>query len=132
MAQCILVFDFGTNEDAVQQAKRKVESWKQGFRLGHKMTLKFEREDPAEAENGDASEKPSAKDKKKTGAKKADGSGRVKLLLKLAFSDHEKISQQRWLDRVPTEEPFKSAKGETLRESDAGFATASERFDSLA
>jgi hypothetical protein len=34
MAQSIFVFDFGTNEEAAQQARHKVEGWKQGFRLG--------------------------------------------------------------------------------------------------
>ena len=131
MAQFILVFDFGTNENAAQQARRKVDGWKQGFRLGDKITLKFEREDVES--NGDAPEKASAKLSKKTGAMKkdADANGNVKVLVKLAFSDHEKISQQRWLDRIPTEEPFKSAKGTSLKEGEEKFAETSDLFDSL-
>ena len=46
MAQSILIFDFGTNEEAAQQARHKVDGWKQAFRLGDKMLLKFEREEP--------------------------------------------------------------------------------------
>ena len=48
------------------------------------------------------------------------------------FSDHEKLTSQRWLDRFSTEEPFKSAKGESVRHGEASFAEKAERFDSLA
>jgi hypothetical protein len=144
MAQTIMIFDFGTNEEAAQQARHKIEGWKQGFRLGDKMTVKFEREDAADAaasENGEdsAEEKKSSKKEKpgkghakaaKGGEEKEEG-GRVRVLVRLGFSDHEKLSQQRWLDRIPTEEPFKSAKGETIRHSDPEFAKSAELFDSL-
>jgi hypothetical protein len=138
MAQSILIFDFGTNEEAAQQARHKVEAWKQGFRLGNKILLKFERVETEPKPAGDADEakhahgkkaankKSSAKDEKDDGA-----SAQVKLLVRLDFSDHEKLSHQRWLDRIPTEEPFKSAKAETLRHNDASFGKAAERFESL-
>ena len=48
MAESILTFDFGTNEEGAQQARHKIEGWKQGFRLGSKMVLKFERDKAAE------------------------------------------------------------------------------------
>lgn len=165
MAQSILVFDFGANEDAAQQAKHKVEAWKQGFRLGNKMLLKFEREEstaeqPATdaAETAEAAESPttdataSKGSKKKTGGKAVSRSGgkanaqataetersetpvsngKVRLLLRLDFSDHEKLSHQRWLDRIPTEEPFKSANGETIRVGDPEFVKTAELFESL-
>jgi len=166
MAQSILVFDFGANEDAAQQAKHKVEAWKQGFRLGNKMLLKFEREesaapderDPLAEEEGASEHKDSAKSgaaksgKKKAGAKAASKSGananadaepdkkeqvsavangKVRLFLRLDFSDHEKLSHQRWLDRIPTEEPFKSASGQTIRTGDPEFPNTAERFEAL-
>lgn len=166
MSQSILVFDFGTNEDAAQQARHKVEAWKQGFRLGDKMLLKFEREEtaaadaaPAESGAGQASEpekppatagragkkkaaaKGSAKSVAKSKAKAAAESeatdaaeppnGKVRLMLRLSFSDHEKLSHQRWLDRIPTEEPFKSASGQTIRAGEPEFSKAAELFDSL-
>ena len=53
------------------------------------------------------------------------------LLVRLAFSDHEKLSHQRWLDRIPAEEPFKSAKLETVRMGDPEFPKIVELFDSL-
>jgi hypothetical protein len=149
MAQSILIFDFGTNEEAVQQARHKVEVWKQAFRLGDKISLKFEREEPAEKAAA-ADERPAeASGKTKSGGKKPAGksaakatakpgkeeseepAARVRLFVRLAFSDHEKLSHQRWLDRIPTEEPFKSAKGETVRSGESAFAKTSETFDSL-
>jgi hypothetical protein len=137
MPQSIFVFDFGTDEEAAQQARHKVDGWKQGFRLGDKMTLKFERED-VEAKDG-AEESASAKPAKKSAAKKsaekkaegAEPPSRVKLLLRLDFSDHEKLTFQRWLDRIPNEEPFKSAKSEAVRHGDPEHARVAERFDSL-
>ncbi len=133
MAQSILIFEFGTNEDAAQQARHKVEGWKQGFRLGNKMLLKFERENSTEKENGDDSDDSAAKSKKKSAAKKGneEPTGRLRLYLRLDFSDHEKISHQRWLDRIPEEEPFKSAAGETVRQGEAEFQKTSDLFESL-
>jgi hypothetical protein len=132
MPQSILIFDFGTNEDAAQQARHKVEGWKQGFRLGIKMLLKFEREDSAEKDNGGESKDTDAKTRKKTAKKENDEpAGRLRLFLRLDFSEHEKISHQRWLDRIPDEEPFKSAAGETVRQGDAEFPKTSELFESL-
>ncbi len=52
MAQSILIFDFGTNEEAAQQARHKVDGWKQAFRLGDKMLLKFHREESAAGREG--------------------------------------------------------------------------------
>ncbi|HEY6442710.1 MAG TPA: hypothetical protein VIY66_05155 [Candidatus Acidoferrales bacterium] len=138
MAESILTFDFGTNEEGAQQARHKIEGWKQGFRLGSKMILKFERvngtEEAAEADGASAKEESSRK--KKRAAKEesqdvAEPSGRVRLLLRLNFSDHEKLSHQRWLDRIPAEEPFKSVKTETVRTGDPEFPAIAELFDSL-
>lgn len=157
MAQSILIFDFGANEEAAQQARHKLEGWKQAFRLGNKVSLKFEREDAessheeAAAERAEDEEAPKsggAKSKASKGKKKAAGArakdseepakaeesaapGRIHLLVRLDFSDHEKLSHHRWLDRISAEDPFKSAKPEIIRHSDAAFAKASERFDSL-
>jgi hypothetical protein len=135
MAHDFLIFDFGTNEEVAQQARHKVEGWTQGFRLGKKMLLKFEREaadDSTESESETDAKKPSAS--KKKSAAKSDGAepnAKVRVLVRLDFSDHEKLSHQRWLDRIPTEEPFKSAKAEIIRQGQPGFAEAAELFDSL-
>jgi len=136
-----LIFDFGTNEEAAQQARHKVDAWKQGFRLGNKMSLKFDRKESAaktEGENGAAAKYASGEKKstgKKSGGKapddKAEAGARVRVLVKLDFSDHEKLSHQRWLDRIPAEEPFKSAGAETVRTGDAGLPETAELFDAL-
>jgi hypothetical protein len=177
MAPSILIFDFGTNEDAAQQARHKVEAWKQGFRLGNKIAFKFEREEIAEGkgpqkteaeadaepeEKGEGGAKgesgikavaKAGKSGKKTAKKSAarekggkepdddeseereeaesNGGGRVRVFVRLDFSDHEKLSHQRWLDRIPAEEPFKSADGQTVRANDAEFAKMEELFESL-
>jgi len=133
MPQSIFIFDFGTNEEAAQQARHKVDAWRQGFRLGDKMILKFERADgsvDAEeiVESKPAGKKAPAKKEKKEGPKDP---GRVQLLVRLHFSDHEKLTYQRWLDRIPTEEPFKSATAQIVRTGDPEFPKAAERFESL-
>ena len=43
MAHTFMIFNFGSNEEAAQQARHKVEGWKQGFRLGNKLMVKFDR-----------------------------------------------------------------------------------------
>ncbi len=135
MAHDFLIFDFGSNEEVAQQARHKVEGWTQGFRLGKKMLLKFEREaadGSSEPESETDAKKPTAS--KKKSAAKSDGaepSSKVRVLVRLDFSDHEKLSHQRWLDRIPTEEPFKSAKAEIIRQGQPGFSEAAELFDSL-
>ncbi len=133
MAHDFLIFDFDTNEEIAQQARHKVEGWTQGFRLGKKMLLKFEREAAGDsAESAKDAEKP-ASSKKKSASKDdaAETSAKVRVLVRLDFSDHEKLTLQRWLERVPAEEPFKSVKGEVVRHTDPAFAKTSELFDSL-
>ncbi len=124
MAQTYMIFDFGTNEELAQQARHKIEGWKQGFRLGEKMSMKFERIGAEISLDGG---KPAKKGKE--GKEAAD---HLTVLVRLAFSDHEKLSYQRWIDRIPAEEPFQSAKGEVVRAGDGPeFEKAAERFDSL-
>ena len=135
MTQSIFVFDFGTNEEAAQQARHKVDAWKQGFRLGSKMLLKFERTDSSES-GGDetANEAAHGKSVRKKPTKEknqAKNSENIRLLVRLSFSDHEKLSHQRWLDRIPIEEPFKSAKLQMVRTGDPEFPKTAELFDSL-
>jgi len=47
MAQTYLLFAFGPDEEKVQQARHKLESWKQAFRLDKKLQYKLEREPSA-------------------------------------------------------------------------------------
>lgn len=141
MPQSIFIFDFGANEEAAQQARHKIDAWKQGFRLGNKMLLKFERsnsegateeesaKEPRKAARGKAASNKSAA--AKTDAEKLKDSSNIRLLVRLAFSDHEKLSHQRWLERIPAEEPFKSARGQMIRTGDPEFPETADLFDSL-
>jgi hypothetical protein len=130
MAHDFLIFDFDTNEEAAQQARHRVEGWTQGFRLGKKMLLKFEREDSKVPSEEDESE-PKAKKKRSAKEDSSAAASRIRVLVRLDFSEHEKLSHQRWLDRIPTEEPFKSAKAEIIRQGDPEFSETAELFDSL-
>ena len=129
MAHSYLVFDFGTNEETAQQARHKIEAWKQGFRLGNKMLLKFERVEPDE--QPDVAKLSAVKKKSSSKPDKKDSGSSVRVLVRLDFSDHEKLSQQRWLDRIPSEDPFKSADCEIIRQLDAEFEQTAELFESL-
>jgi predicted lipid-binding transport protein (Tim44 family) len=157
MAHIYMTFDFGTDEEKAQQARHKVDGWKQAFRLDKKLIYKFERSaqggdgvlpaepTPAKKETAKA-EKPAkgAKAGKAGGAAKAKAqkeeekptapaapSGAVKLHLRLAFSGHEKMTEERWLKRIPTEEPFKEAAPETVKASDPTFGEIEGKFESL-
>ena len=121
MAQSFLIFDFGSNEEAAQQARHTIERWKQAFRLDKKLLLKFDRvEQPAK-------EEPKSKGKEENGSENP----RVTVIVRLDFSDHEKLSQQRWLDRIPSEAPFKEAHPKLVRHGDEEFEPTTKRFDEL-
>jgi hypothetical protein len=149
MAHSFLVFDFGGNEEAAQQARHRIEAWKQGFRLDKKLQVKFERkETDAGAEVAPSwppkAAKTGAKRKSKPGAKSKSGDesaseadspatapAQIRLVVRLDFSDHEKLSHQRWIERIPTEEPFNAANPKIVRAGEADFKVTSDLFDSL-
>ena len=120
MAQTFLLFDFGGNEESAQRARHTLEGWKQAFRLDKKVLLKFDREEEEKSEG-----------KKGEGKKAEDENGRVRILVRLDFSDHERLSHQRWLERIPKEEHFKDAHPTIIRHGDPAFAATAERFDAL-
>jgi len=152
MAHIYMTFDFGADEEKAQQARHKLDGWKQAFRLDKKLLYKFER--PAQEGDGAPQAEPApAKAEKlaKSGkAGKAGGSkakvkakaeekpvaaslptGPVKLHLRLAFSGHEKMTEERWLKRIPSEQPFRDAAPETTRSSDAAFTEVEGKFETL-
>jgi hypothetical protein len=149
MAHTYLLFDFGTDEEKAQLARHKLEGWKQAFRLDKKLQYKLERaEDEAETKPDEAhkaaetpkADKPKAKAKAKAKHKseEAEGSeelppanGKVNLLVRLYFSGHEKLTEQRWLDRIPSEEPFKEASPRVVRQGEEQFDEVVKQFDSL-
>jgi hypothetical protein len=109
MAQTYLIFDFGTSEDVALQARHRLDSWRQAFHLTNKLEYKLER----------------------NAAKKDDAPDHLKLIVRLDFSDHEKLSHQRWVDRIPSEPPFKDASPKVVRPGESDFAGSVTLFDSL-
>ena len=141
MALIYMHFDFGADEEKAQQARHKLDVWKQAFRLDKKLQYKLDRpkddEEDADAEepgiDGD-NEKPKIKSKghaTKDGQFEDDGAANVSLLVRLYFSSHEKLSEQRWIERIPTEEPFKGASPKILRQGEPGFDAAVKQFADL-
>jgi len=151
MAHTYMVFEF-PNEEKAQQARHKLEGWKQAFRLDKKLQVKFDRGDEVAAETAEAAAEPEAADEPKKDAKtkpaakgakgakskksdksedEATNSGPVKLLVRLYFSNHEKMSEQQWLDRIPGDELFKVAHPSVIHQKDAAFDETLKQFDSL-
>jgi hypothetical protein len=109
MAQSYLIFDFVANEDFVHQARQRLDGWRQAFRLTNKLEFRFERK---------AGEKEGSPEQ-------------FRVIIRLDFSDHEKLSYQRWLNRIPTEAPFKDASPKVVHAGDAEFAATADLFESL-
>src|ERR1700675_771568 len=120
MAHTYMLFDFGADEEKAQQARHKLEGWKQAFRLDKKLQFKFDRGEEtasSEGEEGTEATAKAAKSKsnlkanaKTTPSDEASGkNGSVRLLVRLYFSGHEKLSEQQWLDRIPADDLFKGA-----------------------
>lgn len=152
MAHIYIRFDFGTDEEKAQQARHKLDGWKQAFRLDKRLLYKLDRPESAPA---GAPSKPEAEEKAEAAAKskgkaaekskgKAAGKsshpaaerptaadGKVGLLVRLYFSSHEKLSEQRWLARIPFEEPFKSASPKIVHQDDKEFDATDKQFESL-
>ena len=136
MAHTYLLFDFGTDEEKAQQARHKLESWKQAFRLDKKLQFKFDRGSGAPglaAPKAKQKARPNAeaKSKPQPAETPAGTNGRVKLLVRLYFSAHEKLSEKRWIERIPDEEPFKDAAPKVVQEGQTEFPEILKQFDAL-
>jgi hypothetical protein len=145
MAHIYIRCDFGTDEEKAQQARHKLDGWKQAFRLDKRLLYKLDRPESAVGEAAakpEAAEKPApaAKSKAKTKGKSSEpatekpapaANGKVSLLVRLYFSSHEKLSEQRWVARIPTEEPFKSASPKVIHQTDPEFDKTDRQFESL-
>ena len=143
MAHSYMRFDFGTDEEKAQQACHKLDVWKQAFRLDKKLLYKLDR-GPVDGDAAESEEVPepkpdkSAKSKGKSAATKVakekspkKSNATVHLLVRLYFSSHEKLSEQRWLDRIPSEELFKDASPEVISKSNPDFAAIDQNFERL-
>ena len=135
MAQAFLLFDFGSDEEAAQKARHRIDAWKQAFRLGNKVQLKVERQPSQAPENARESKDHASKGKHGSGKHKDESkegvAERVRVFVRLDFSAHEKHLFQTWFARIPTEEPFKTVKPETIQRDAGNFDQTSDLFDSL-
>jgi hypothetical protein len=150
MAHIYIRMDFGTDEERAQQARHKLDGWKQAFRLDKRLLYKLDRPEesageaaakpettektePAAKSKGKSAEKPKGKSagKSEAGAEKPTANGKVGLLVRLYFSSHEKLSEQRWLARIPAEEPFKSASPKIVHQDDKEFEATDKQFEEL-
>jgi hypothetical protein len=157
MAHTYLLFDFASEQEA-QQARHKLESWKQAFRLDKKLLYKLDREESPETDaDGEVHAKHAAEDEPKKSAKSSAKSsksakaktkskkssakddeseasasnGKVSLVVRLYFSGHEKLTEQRMLDRIPSEEPFKDASPRIIHQGEPQFDELVQQFESL-
>lgn len=89
-----------------------MDGWKQAFRLGRKLEMRFERHGPEESPD-------------------AENPLHLRLIVRLDFSDHEKLSHTRWLERIPAEAPFKGLPVEIVRSRDEAYSKTEALFDSL-
>lgn len=132
-----MLFDFAQDEEKAQQARHKLEVWKQAFRLDKKLLYKLERiaaeptEEPAKPAKA---EKPKGKGKAEVEPEAAPTASNenVRLLVRLGFSGHEKLSEQRWVQRIPGEEPFQAASPKLVKPDDTHFAETEKQFEDLA
>src|SRR5258708_27855219 len=118
MAHSYIRFDFGMDEEKAQQARHKLDGWRQAFRLDKKLQYKVDRPESAAAETASNADPvvntaPPEKSKGKTSEtrrgnaasaqasatppqKQAAGAdGALSLLVRLYFSSHEKLPEQR-------------------------------------
>jgi len=146
MAHIYMSFDFGSDEEKAQQARHKLEMWKQAFRLDKKLLYKFERAAEEVSETHESLEldeksgrrpksgKPSKPGKSETKVESnhpTASNGSVKLYLRLAFSAHEKMTEDRLLKKFPSEGPFSELSSKAVKDGDAEFAALEEKFESL-
>ena len=144
-------FDFGTDEEKAQQARHKLEGWRQAFRLDKRVQYQVDRPEnaapetaakaaPAEKTAAKTKEKPATKGSAKAAGKSSEpaaskaaaakSDGKVGLLVRLYYSPPEKLSEQRWLARIPAEEPFKSASPKVINHDDPEFEATDQQFES--
>ncbi len=140
MAHIYLLFEFAKDEEKAQQARHKLETWKQAFRLDKKLLYKVERVAAAEPDGDGKTAKAEKKTEKAKGKRKSKTPTEteepavtedIRLLVRLGFSGHEKLSEERWLQRIPAEEPFRDASPVVVKPGEAKFEATEEQFEEL-
>lgn len=131
MAKTFVTLDFGKKEEAAQQARHQLDIWRQAFHLNKKLEYKFEREAAEGKSEEKGHKKAGAKGSAKESSGEAEASASIRIIIQMQFSEHERLSQQRWIERIGAEEPFKSASPKVVRHGEAEFAETMKLFDAL-
>ena len=97
-----LIFDFGDSGEA-EQARRQVAGWARAFKLVYEQL----------------------------GAVVVPGRDGVQVIVRLAFAPGEQLSFERWLERIPAEEPFDNAECRVAAASSPDYAAMRETFSRL-
>jgi hypothetical protein len=130
MAHIYMLFEFARDEEKAQQARHKLETWKQAFRLDKKLLYKVERT-AADTADDQAKETKAEKAAKEETEKAKAPNEDIRLLVRLGFSGHEKLSEERWVKRIPTEEPFRGASPVVVKPGEAKFEATELLFEDL-
>jgi len=126
------MFDFGNDEEAAQRARHQLEAWRQAFRPGNKVEFKIERRSGEQkAKEGAAA----SESRKKGGRAEAETSAgrdeRLRLIVRLDFSAHEKHLYRTWLERIQHERELQTAERQAVERGGEPFEEISELFRSL-
>src|SRR5713101_3246350 len=137
MAHSYIRFDFGTDEEKAQQARHKLDGWRQAFRLDKRLQYKLDRPENAPAETASKPEPAASaalpeKSKGKAAEKSKGKTASAKSSAAVAENPAAAANaKQRWLDRIPSEEPFKSASPKVVHRSDPEFESTDRQFEAL-
>lgn len=94
-----LIFDFGEDRSAAEQALSVLEQWRKSFKLRDQLLAR-----EMTVEEG------------------------TRVTVRLAFEEFEKLAFERWLERIPREELFARAGLEIIRPGDERFRWVGEWF----
>jgi hypothetical protein len=152
MPHTYLLFDFATDEEKAQLARHKLETWKQAFRLDKKLLYKFDRATSGDGAEPSVEEKPAKpaeeakprasqnpiqmKSEAKSGnaepdtpdTKEATLAEPVKLLIRLDFSSHEKLSSSAG-GSDPHRGPLPGRFPRVIKPNDTEFADTEKQFE---
>ncbi len=90
-----------------------------------------DKEAPAKKKTGKVAKTAKSKAQSETDEPGAASNGNVKLYLRLAFSGHEKMTEERLLKKIPSEEPFSELSPKAVKDQDAEFGELEAKFESL-
>ena len=97
--EAYLIFDFAEDRAAAQHALETVERWRKSFKLRDQVLAREKRAEEA-----------------------------IRVVVRLAFEEYERLAFERWLERIPREEAFAGAGREMIHATDERFRRAADWF----